>query len=103
MQDLKEKRHYQRVDHQCPIHFYRIDDQDQPFPAEMSDYSEGGMSMKTREKLVIGHLVYLEMENGPEQQNSHFGTIRWTAPDPSYDAGALYMYGIEYSDTPKVF
>lgn len=100
----EEKRLYQRYEHDSPIHLYRMDYQDQHYNAEMYDYSQGGMSLLTKEKLVVGHFVYLEMKNhdqnatGPEKQRKYSGSVKWARPSSSNgDGKGAYKYGIEYS------
>lgn len=88
------------------MNLHRMDYQDQSYYAEMIDYSQGGLAMRTNEKLVIGQFVYLEMRNydkasaGPERQKSYSGSVKWT--DPSrLDGGknkGPYKYGIGYSN-----
>ena len=88
---------------------YRMDYQDQSYYAEMKNYSQGGSSMMTNEKLVVGQLVYLEMKNydelaaGPEKYKSYYGSVKWASPySSSYgDVKASYKYGIEYSESVR--
>ena len=106
MEDHTDKRHYQRYDYKSPMHLHRIDSQDQSYYAEMRDYSQGGLSLMTNEKLVVGHLVYLEMKNynaystGPEKYKGYRGSVKWVSPYSSsdLDAEGPYEYGIEYSE-----
>lgn len=106
MEPHDERRHCDRYAHTSPMHLYRMDYQDQHYYAEMKDYSRCGLSLLTREKLVIGQFVYLEMKNfsdsapGPEQKKSYSGSVKWTAPySPSHsDTNGTYQYGIEYFD-----
>lgn len=101
----EEKRSDQRYARKSPMKLHRIDYQDQCFYAEMNDNSSGGLSIVTNEKLEIGQLVYLEMENHneptapPEKNKNHIGIVRWAKPYPSGNAPAngRYKYGIEYS------
>ncbi|MFA5906092.1 MAG: PilZ domain-containing protein [Desulfobacula sp.] len=107
METHEEKRRYQRYEDKSPMHLYRIDSQDQSYYAEMRDYSWGGLSLMTNEKLVVGHLVYLEMKNhqahaaGPEKYKSYRGIVKWVSyySSPDLDAKGPYKYGIEYSET----
>ncbi|MCK5836257.1 MAG: PilZ domain-containing protein, partial [Desulfobacula sp.] len=106
MEDYEEKRRYQRYEHNSPIYLYLMDSQDQYYYAEMKDYCQGGLSLSTDEKLVVGHLVYLEMENydeyakGPEKYKSYFGSVKWATPYSSSDVDTKnsYKYGIEYNE-----
>ena len=106
MEPHKEKRRYQRFENQSPMNLHRMDCQDQCYYAEMKDYSQGGLSMITNEKLIIGQLVYLEMKNynenvkGPEKQKNYSGSVKWAIPylSSSSDANASYKYGIEYHE-----
>ncbi len=106
MEDHKDKRRYQRHEYKSPMHLHRIDNQDQAYYAEMSDYSQGGLSLITNEKLVVGHLVYLEMKNhqakttGPEKYKSYRGIVKWISSysTPNPDMKGPYKYGIEYSE-----
>ncbi len=72
VESYEEKRHYKRYEYNSPMSLYRMDYQDQYYYAEMKDYSRGGLSLLSNEKLVVGQLVYLEMKNyddnaaGPE-------------------------------------
>jgi len=83
-----------------------MDSQDQYYYAEMKDCCQGGLSLSTNEKLVVGHLVYLEMKNyneyasGPEKYKSYFGSVKWATPNSSSDVDAkgYYSYGIEYNE-----
>ncbi len=105
MKTHEEKRQYPRCDYSSPILLHRLDRQDLNYYAEMKDYSRGGMSLMTNEKLVVGHLVYLEMKNynehaaGPEKCRSYHGSVRWLTHFPSSDGNVkdLYKYGIEYN------
>ncbi len=106
METHEEKRRYQRYEYSSPMYLHRMDSQDQSYYAEMKDYCQGGLSLLTNEKLVIGHLVYLEMKNhdehatGPEKYKSYRGRVKWATPYSSsnVDAKSPYEYGIEYSE-----
>lgn len=84
-----------------------MDYQDQSYYAEMKDYSQGGLSLLTNEKLVIGQLVYLEMKNydeqaaGPEKCKCYSGSVKWASLYSSPHGGAKdsYKYGIEYHES----
>jgi len=101
------KRHYQRYDYSSPMNLYRMDYQDQYYYAEMKDYSQGGLSLLTNEKLVVGQFVYLEMKDydmdatGPEKNRSYSGSVKWSSPYSSSDGDAKgsYKYGIEYYES----
>lgn len=103
----KENRRYQRQEHHSPVDLHRMDYQDQSYYAEMNDYSQGGLSMMTNEKLSIGQLVYLEMKDfgnsvtSPDRKKSHSGIVRRAKPYPSTNGGtnSLYKYWVEYSGT----
>ncbi|MFH2057473.1 MAG: PilZ domain-containing protein [Pseudomonadota bacterium] len=104
MEPHEENRRYQRYELKSPMSLHRMDYQDQYYYAEMNDYSQGGLSMMTNEKLVIGQLVYLEMQNHNKHttfsdKNKNIGIVRWAKPNPSTNGGtnALYKYGVEYS------
>jgi hypothetical protein len=83
-----------------------MDYQDQYYYAEMKDYSKGGLSLLSNEKLVVDQLVYLEMKNYdeyatcPEKQKSYSGSVKWANPylSSNSDAKASYKYGIEYHE-----
>ena len=100
----EDKRRYQRCRYNSPMFLYRMDHQDQFYYAEMKDYSKGGLSLLSNEKLVVDQLVYLEMKDydehatGPEKHRSYSGSVKWVAPYSSSnsDAKASYKYGIEY-------
>jgi len=87
------------------MNLYRMDYQDQCYYAEMNDYSQGGLSMMTNEKLVIGHLVYLEIQKHDERitpsekKTNNVGIVKWAKPCPSTngETNGLYKYGVEYS------
>ncbi|WP_300463056.1 PilZ domain-containing protein [Desulfobacula sp.] len=106
MEVYKEKRHYQRYGHSSPMHLHLMDNQDQYYYAEMKDYSQGGMLLLTNKKLVVGHLVYLEMKNyddhapGPEKYKSYFGSVKWSTPSSSsdLDTKGSHKYGVEYNE-----
>lgn len=51
-----EKRKAQRYTHKLPLNLYRMNYQNEnsSYDAEMSDYSDNGMSLMTNEKLVLG-------------------------------------------------
>lgn len=106
MGSYEEKRHYERYEYSSPMLLYRMDYQDQYYYAEMKDYSKGGLSLLSNEKLVAGQLVYLEMKNydeyatGPEKQKSYSGSVKWSNPyiPSNSDTKALYEYGIEYHE-----
>ena len=100
----EDKRHYQRYKYNSPMFLYRMDHQDQYYYAEMKDYSKGGLSLLSNEKLVVDQLVYLEMKDydeqatGPEKNKSYSGSVKWVTPylSSNSDAKASYKYGIEY-------
>ncbi len=104
MEHYEEKRRYQRYEHSSPMSLYRMDYQDQHSYAEMIDYSQGGLAMLTNEKLVLGHVVYLEMKNyaehttGPEKCKGYSGDIKWASPHSSsnVESTGSYEYGVEY-------
>jgi hypothetical protein len=97
-----EKRQYPRTANEIMMNLYRMDLQDELFYAQMQDYSQGGLSMKTREKLVIGQLVCLESADtsplaGVSMQNkNHCGSVRWERPESFPDGTRCYRYGVEY-------
>jgi len=98
------ERRYPRHEYSSPMLLYRMDYQDQSSYAEMKDYSKGGMSLLSSEKLVVGQLVYLKMQNydesatGPEKNKNYSGSVKWINPcsSPLADVKDLYKYGIEY-------
>jgi hypothetical protein len=102
----EEKRCYERYEYSSPMLLYRMDYQDQYYYAEMQDYSKGGLSLLSNEKLVVDQLVYLEMKNydeyatGPEKHKSYSGSVKWASPylSSNSDAKASYKYGIEYHE-----
>ena len=83
----------------------RMDSRDQCYYAEMRDYSRGGLSMMTKEKLVIGQSVYLELQNNKEStldmNVDYSGVVRWAKAHSSTNGGAngLFKYGIAFSGT----
>ncbi len=105
MEPHEESRRYQRYESRSPMNLHRMDYQDQCYYAEMNDYSQSGLSMMTNEKLVIGQLVYLEMQRHdehttpPDKNRNNIGIIKWAKPYPSTNGGTngLYKYGVEYS------
>ncbi|MCD4722451.1 MAG: PilZ domain-containing protein [Desulfobacula sp.] len=107
MEPSEGKRRYKRYEYNIPMYLYRMDYQDQYYYAEMKNYCQGGLSLLTNEKLVVGQLVYLEMKNydeyatGPEKYKSYSGSVKWASPYSSSDgdAKAAYKYGIEYSES----
>lgn len=98
----KEKRQEPRLANDSVMNMYRMDFQDDSFYAQMKDYSSGGLSMRTKEELVIGQLVYLEMighdkgVKGPEKHKGYSGSVKWKKSVPDSDNGGFYQYGIEY-------
>jgi len=66
VKSYEEKRRYERYEYSSPMLLYRMDFQDQYYYAEMKDYSKGGLSLLSNEKLVVDQLVYLEMKNYDE-------------------------------------
>ncbi len=107
MEAFEEKRHYQRYEHKSSMHLHRMDSQDQYYYAEMKDYSQGGLSLLTKERLVVGHIVYLEMKDyderatGPEKNKSYRGSVKWVTSYSSSDGDAKgpHTYGIEYNES----
>jgi hypothetical protein len=105
MEPHEESRRYQRYEFKSPLKMHRMDYQDQCYYAEMNDYSQGGLSMMTNENLVIGQLVYLEMQKNDEhttlsdKNKNNIGVVKWAKPYPSTNGGTngLYQYGVEYS------
>ena len=106
MESYEEKRRYERYEYSSPMFLYRMDYQDQYYYAEMKDYSKGGLSLLSNEKLVVGQLVYLEMKDydeqatGPEKNKSYSGSVKWVNPylSSNSDAKTSYKYGIEYHE-----
>jgi hypothetical protein len=106
VESYEEKRRYERYEYSSPMLLYRMDYHDQYYYAEMKDYSKGGLSLFSNEKLVVDQLVYLEMKNydeyatGPEKQKSYSGIVKWVNPylSSNSDAKASYKYGIEYHE-----
>ncbi|MCP3871845.1 MAG: PilZ domain-containing protein [Desulfobacteraceae bacterium] len=87
------------------MNLHRMDYQDQCYYAEMTDYSQSGLSMVTKEELVVGQLVYLEIQKLdeqatlPDKNENNTGIVRWTKPYSSANNGTngRYKYGVEYS------
>jgi hypothetical protein len=106
METHDEKRRYPRYDHRTPMNLCRMDNQDECCYAEMKDYGQGGMSMLTNEKLVVGHLVYLEMNQydqnakGPEAYKGYRGYVKWASrfSATDRDANGPHLYGVEFSE-----
>ncbi len=104
MEHSEIKRRYSRHEYSSPMSLYRMDYQDQSSYAEMKDYGKGGMSLVSSEKLVVGQLVYIEMNNydeyaaGPEKRKSYSGNVKWINPysSPVADAKDFYKCGIQY-------
>ena len=101
----KENRRYQRYELNIPMNLHRMDYQDQCYYAETNNYSQGGLSMMTNEKLVIGQLVYLEMQKhderttSPDKNKNNIGIVKWAKPCSSTNGepNGSYKYGVEYS------
>lgn len=100
-----EKRAFPRTEYEAPMDLYRMDYQDQSSYAHLRDYSQGGMSLITKEELVLGHYIYLEMKNfdpsaaGPHRKKSYNGSVRWINTIPSdSNTPKLYRYGIQFSN-----
>ena len=105
MEPHEENRRHQRYELRKSMNLHRMDYQDQCYYAEMNNYSQGGFSMMTNEKLVIGQLVYLEMQKHdehttpPDKDKNNVGIVKWAKPYPSTNGGTngRYQYGVEYS------
>lgn len=104
MEQNEERRRFARHEYTMPLNLHRIDFQDQYSHARMIDYSKGGLSFFSHEKLTLGHFVYLETEHydkdssGLEKQKSFSGSVKWMSPERMEDKTppGLYRYGIEF-------
>ncbi len=105
MEPSPERRKYQRHLHKSSMDLYRMDHQDNSYYAEMIDYCDKGLSLKTNEKLVLGELVHVTLQNcdpnlpSPLKKQSYNGIVRWGKRYHLTHAGTngRYKYGIEFS------
>jgi len=104
METPSEKRQYERHDFQLPVYLYRYDAQDKYYEANIYNYSNGGMCLKTNEKIDIHEQVYVKIKNldktskGPEKYEKYSGYLRWSSELGTSSPGGQYGYGIEYAE-----
>lgn len=97
-----EKRQYQRYSHETPAYLYQHDDRDQFYEAGMYNYSQGGMYLKTDQKIDINQQVYIKIRNydkngkGPEKNEYYSGYVKWSEDLGTSSPGGHYGYGVEY-------
>lgn len=102
MAEYTEKRLFRRVDYQTSNMVYKKDANDTYTAATMSNYSQGGMYMKSSEPMTVGKHVIIKMEDydpnhsGPERYDYYYGQIRWIKNFKADVGDPYYGYGIEF-------
>lgn len=102
MTKYTEKRMYERYAYETPQIMYKKDSNGGYNFATMTNYSQGGMYLKSSEYMDIGQHVIIKMEaynenaNGPEKYNYYYGQIRWIKNFHTKPYDSSYGYGIEY-------
>ncbi len=105
MEHSSERRKYQRHLHKSSMDLYRMDYQENSYYAEMIDYCDKGLSLKTNEKLVLGELIHVKLKKRDPnlhvsiKKQTYSGIVRWGKRYHSTNAVAngRYKYGIEFS------
>ena len=102
MTQSPDKRAYKRVDHTANLSLKTTDTENQMIQAKMVNYSRQGMCFRTGEKLKIGQEIYIIIDefdpesDGPEQNDSYTGYIRWSEELGTSMPGGQYGYGVQY-------
>ncbi len=106
MSDYTEKRIDKRIDHKADLTLQKPGLSDQTSDARMVNYSRHGMCFRTGEKLKIGQEIYIkildydEESDGPEQEESYTGYVRWSDNLGTSQPGGQYGYGVQYHVPP---
>ncbi len=101
-----DKRTHKRIDHTASLSLKSPDTENQSIPAQMVNYSRQGMCFRTGGKLKIGQEIYIKIDEydpeseGPEQQDSYTGYIRWSEELGTSVPGGQYGYGVQYQVPP---
>ena len=104
MSDYMGKRQYERYEYNAPMYLYKHESQDQYYYANMSNYSSGGMSLKTDEKMDVGQHVYIRTKNynkdssGPEKYEEYSGYVIYSNELGTSVPSGQYGYGIKYAE-----
>ncbi len=104
MKDYSERRQYERNEYNTSLYLYENESQNDYGYANMSEYSSGGMSFRTNEKMEIGQQVYIktkyydEKSTGPEKYSEYSGYIKWSDELGTSIPGGQYGYGIQYAE-----
>ncbi len=107
MENQTEKRLYKRSEYKAPASLHRYDEKDQYYYAKVYNYSNGGMYLRSNEKMQIGQHVYVKLRDfdsyskGPEKYKNYSGYVRWSDELGTSSPSGQYGYGVEY--TQKVY
>lgn len=108
MAGFTEKRLYERVDYQTRKVVYKKDSNDMYTSATITNFSQGGLYLKSAEFLDIGQHIIIKMEDydptkpGPEKYDYYYGQIRWIRNFHTQPYDSAYGYGVEY-DQPVYY
>lgn len=97
-----EKRQYQRHSYETPLYLYRYDARERFYAADMYNYSQGGMYLKTNRKMDINQQVYIKIRDsnekgkGPGKDEYYSGYVKWSEDLGTSSPGGQYGYGVEY-------
>ena len=109
MNQIEEKRQHQRITLDALLNLHRMEDQDHSYADQMKDYSTGGLSMITREKLVMDQFIYLELIGDsqisiPDNKKNYAGKVKWVSEVSDFsdetgpqDSGPFYKYGVAFT------
>ncbi len=87
MENLQEKRHYDRYQFQKPIQVYPVlpsksgniyEVQDKVIPAQSNNISEGGLKLETNKSFDVNSILKLSFESEKDSSVEVYGKIIWT-------------------------
>ena len=102
MTEKKNRRKHERIVYETSKLMYKRDSKDDYNYGVMTNYSPGGMYLKTSEYMDIGQAVIIRMEDydgkvsGPEKNDYYYGQIRWIRNFHTKPYDSSYGYGIEF-------
>lgn len=107
MASAQRKREHKRYGCENDAYLYRYHDQEKHFDAKVSNYSQGGLFIETRETMNAKQRVFIRMKktnyygSGPEKYQYYVGYIKWRdslGPTSSekYGYGVQYEYPVQF-------
>ncbi len=108
MTGYSEKRRHDRIHYETSRLMYKKDSKAPYSYAAMTNYSPGGLYLRTNEYMDIGQPIIVKMEEydinatGPERYDYYYGQIRWIKNFHTKSYDPSYGYGIQF-DTSMIF